>query len=266
MATKKKVKKKLSLRDRMAAKKIELAKSGEGNFLIEYLKDETTYRVRLLPQIDEEADFVQEVTSFYLGQELKSVYSPASIGEPCALMEAYQELKKSKNEEDREMAEKMSIRKAFLTPVIFYKDGKGKKVDEERSGKLVKIAKSVYNQLIDLYLDEDEWGDITDPKNGYDIKITRTGKGKNDTSYDAKPCKNTPIPKKWKKPVDLSEMVNAVLATYDETVIARDKFLGLDAEDEDDGKSKKKSKKSKSKSSSKKSKSKKKSKKRKSDI
>lgn len=248
MATKKKKK---SLKDRLKAKKSELASRG-GKGSVEYLKDEGTYRIRILPMIDEEADFIEEVTSFYLGNDIGSVYSPDTFGEPCALMDAYQELKKSDDEEDNELAKSMSPRKAYLTPVVFYKDLKGKKVDTERSGKLLKISKGVYQQLIDLYLDDDEWGDLTDPKKGYDIKITRTGKGKFDTEYDAKPCKNSPIPKEFKKPVDLQAMIKEIIAPYDDTVEKRDQFLGLGADDDDDDAPKKKSKKgSKSKSKSK---------------
>lgn len=264
-------KKKKSLREKMKEKKKELESRGNSNQFVEYLKEEGTYRVRLLPPVDDDAEFIQEVTSFYLGKDLGSAYSPVSIGEPCALMEAYNELKESNDEEDQEMAKNMSPRTSYLAPVIFYKDSKGKKVDDDRSGKLLKISKTSYQQIIDLYLDEDEWGDLTDPKNGYDIKITRTGKGKNDTSYDVKPCKNSPLPKSWRKPVDLDEMVKNVLATYDETVEKRDKYLGLEPDEDEDEKPKKKksSKKSSSKSSksSKNGKSKKeKSKKKKGDI
>lgn len=259
MALKKKKKK--SLKDRLKEKKVQLASRG-GSSNIEYLKDEGTYRIRILPMVDEEADFIEEVLSFYLGNDMGSVYSPGTNGEPCALLETYNELKKSDDEEDNELAKTMSPRNSYLTPVIFYKDLKGKKVDTERSGKLLKISKGVYQQLIDLYLDDDEWGDLTDPKKGYDIKITRTGKGKFDTEYDAKPCKNTPIPKEFKKPVDLQEMVKGIIASYDDTVEARDKFLGLDEDDEDD-KPKKNSKKKSSKTKIKKKKS---SKKKKGDI
>lgn len=261
-------KKKKSLKEKLEAKKKQLAQRGGGKSMVEYLKDEGTYRVRLLPILNDDAEFIGEIKSFYLGNDIRTVYSPDTIGEPCALTEAYNELKKSDDEDDAEMAKKMSPRNSYLAPVIFYKDLKGKKVDEERSGKLLKISKGVYSQLIDLYLDDDEWGDLTDPKDGYDIKITRTGKGLMDTEYDAKPCKNSPLPKKWKTPVDLDQMIKDLIPSYDETVEKRDEFLGLDSDHDEDDEPKKKSKKSKKKVLSKKTKKKvsSKKKKKKSDI
>jgi len=254
-------KKKLSLKEKMAKKKKELSQRGGGKSNVEYLKDEGTYRVRLLPIINEEDEFIKEAKSFYLGKDAGSVYSPDTFGDPCALTESYNELKASDNEEDIELAKKMSPRNSYLAPVIFYKDAKGKKVDDEKGVKLLKLSKGVYSQIIDLYLDEDEWGDLTDPKKGYDIKITRTGKGLMDTEYDCKPCKNSPLLAKYKTPVDLDKMVKDLVASYDDTVEARDTFLGISSDDDDDKPKKKKTKPSSKKSSTKDDKPKKKKKK-----
>ena len=43
-------------------------------------------------------------------------------------------------------------------------DEKGSKVDYEGKDKGVLVPRSVYQDIIDLYLDEDEAGDMTDPK------------------------------------------------------------------------------------------------------
>ena len=230
MATKKK-----SLKQRLADQKKEIASKGKGGFILRQ-KEEGTIRLRILPT-GEDNDFCAEITSFYLGndKELGEVLSPATIGEPCALMEAYNELKSSGNEDDIELAKKMIPRQKYVIPVITYKDAKGKEVDTENSNRLFQIAGSVYNQIIDLFLDEDEWGDMTDPKKGYDLKITRTGKGKFDTSYTVSACKNTPLPKEYMKTVvNLEEMVKSKLATYEETLEKKLRFLGDTDDDEED--------------------------------
>ena len=230
MATKKK-----SLKQRLADQKKDLASKGKGGYILRQ-KDEGTLRLRILPTGDDN-DFCAEITSFFLGtdKELGEVLSPATFGEPCALMEAYNELKNSGDDDDLEIAKKMVPRQKYVIPVIMYKDLKGTQVDTESSKRLFQIASSVYNQIIDLYLDEDEWGDMTDPKNGYDLKITRTGKGKFDTSYTVSACKNTPLPKEYQKEVvNLEEMVKAKIASYEETVEKKIRFLGTSEDDEED--------------------------------
>lgn len=225
-------KKKKSLKQRMKEKKEELNKKG-GNFNILRQKDEGTIRVRVLPT-GEDNEFVAEVLQFWLGKGIDSVISPETFGEPCALLEKYHELKDSDDEADKDLAKKLMPKRKYLMPVLVYADLKGKKVNDEDSGKLLQITNGLYQEIIDFYLDEDEWGDMTDPKNGYDLKITRTGKGQFDTTYTVAPCKNTAMPKEWRKEVDLDDMVRKETAGYEETVTALDKFMGSALEDEDD--------------------------------
>ena len=106
------------------------------------------------------------------------------------------------------------------------------------------VPSSVYQDIIELYLDEDEAGDMTDPKRGYDIKIERSGSGQYDTSYSVRNCKPTKIDKDLVKPVDLEALVRAQIKSYDELEEELDKFLNNsdDEDDYDDDEPKKKSK------------------------
>lgn len=229
-----------SLKERLKTKRQELSERGsKGNVL--FVK-EGTLRVRLLP-VGPDKEFIEEVTHFYLGADLKSVYSPSTYGEPCAIMEAYQELKGSKDEDDKDLAKKLVPKKAYFAAVVVYNDEKGKSVNEEDSGKLIKITGGVYQDIIDLFLDDDEAGDMTDPKDGYDIKIKRTGKGQFDTEYSVMPCKPTKLDKKWSKPVDLEKLIKKEIASYEETEEKLEAFLGVAKDDDDDDKPKKKKKK-----------------------
>ena len=65
-------------------------------------------------------------------------------------------------------------------------------------------------------MDEDEAGDMTDPRTGYDIKIIRSGSGKNDTTYSARACKPTKLDKKYSGNVDLESIVRSQIKDYDE--------------------------------------------------
>lgn len=231
---------KLSRADRLKKKRVELkTKGGGGN--ITFLK-EGTLRVRLLP-VNEEADFVMEVTQFYLGQTIKGVFSPSTFGQPCAIMEKYEELKSSSDDDDKELAKKFTPKKKFLAACIVL-DDKGQKVDEEKGVTLVQLTSGLYQELIDLYLDDEEWGDMTDPESGYDIKLTRTGSGMMDTEYSCKPCKNTALPKKYNKEIDLEEMVKSIIPSYEETQDKINQFLGggVDSDDDEEEKPKKTSK------------------------
>lgn len=255
-------KKQLSLKERMAKKKEQLKKGGgSGKSGIIFIK-EGTIRVRVLPT-GEENDFVFEVIQFYLGGEIKGVFSPATFGAPCAIMEAYEELKNSDDPDDKELAKKFVPKRKFLMPVAVYKDIKGKELDTDNSGKLVQLTAGLYQDIIDLYLDEDEWGDMTDIKEGYDLKLSRSGKGMTDTEYTVQPCKNTKAPKEYsKEEIDLETKIKEVIPSYEETQEYVEKFLHLGGEeDEDDSPKKKKKKGSKVKTSKTKTKVKKKKKK-----
>ena len=158
---------KSTLKERMLKKKEELKARGSKGDII-YLK-EGTLRVRPLP-VGDENDFVVEVTQFYLGAEIKGVYSPSTFGLPCAIMEKYNELKESSDPDDKELAKKFVPKKKYLMPVVVFADEKGKQIDKEKSGRMVQLTNGLYQEIIDLYLDEDEWGDMTDTEEGYDLK------------------------------------------------------------------------------------------------
>lgn len=231
---------KLSLKERLKKQKEEMKSRGEGGKVL-YIKEGTT-RVRIPPIDDDELGY--EVTYFYLNEKLKGIYSAATFDEECPALEAYHDLKNSKDEDDLELAKKLSPKKAYMIPVIVYADEKGKSIDPDKSGKLMKIPAGVYQSIIDLYLDEDEWGDMTDPKEGYDIKIVRTGKGKNDTEYSVVACKNTPLEKEYaKKPINLSKLVRGLIEPYEDVKSKINEFLGDDDDDDEDDKPKKKKKK-----------------------
>ena len=226
-----------SLKERLRKKQSELkSKGGSGNIL--FLKDGQTVRARVLPA-GKEQEFVIEVIQFYLGSEIKGVISPATFGEPCAIYDAYNELKSSKDNEDKEMAKKFNPRRRYLAYCVLYKDDRGKEVDEN-SPKFVLLTSSQYQKILDLYMDEAEWGDMTQlDDNGYDLKFGRTGSGKMDTEYTVAPCKNTSCPKPFAKTHDIVQEVHKIMPSFEETKELLDKFLGSSVIDEEEEESKK---------------------------
>lgn len=234
---KKPIKTKKDLKSRLRSKAEKLKKKGGDGQLL-FVK-EGTIRYRVMNP-GEDNDFSAEVIQFYLGPEIKGVISPASMGKPCAIMEKYEALKKSKRDSDKELAKRMVPKTKFLIPVVPYKDLKGKEVDEQNAGRLLMVTKGITESAIDLYLDDD-WGDMTDPINGYDIKIKREGSTMTDTEYSLSPCPRSKAPKGFGKPIDLEKMVEAILPSYEETEEILAKYMSTSGEEEEDnGGSKKK--------------------------
>lgn len=226
------------LADRLRKKKEELSKKGGGGNL--FFFKEGTHRMRLLP-VAGEKEFAIEATYFYLGNDIKGVVSPVTFGEPCAIMEAYQKLKNSSDEDDRDMAKKIAPKKRYFALHIKYKDEKGKQVDEEAGIKLAILTNQLYQDLIDLYLDE-EAGDMTDPKKGYDVKYKRSGSGQFDTEYSVLRCNPTPLAKKYAaKTYDPEAELRKIIPSYEETQAIVKKVLGTS--EKSAGKSLKKKKK-----------------------
>jgi hypothetical protein len=195
---------------------------------------------------EEEKDWSLEAVVFFLGKEIGYVVSPHTFGEKCAIMNAYNELVGSKKESDRKFAKTFKPNKKFFVASGKYEDEKGKEpiyTGDNNGIKPCMLAPGQYQDLLDLFLDEDEAGDFTHPDEGYDIKYRRTGKGMLDTEYSLIACKSTPLAKKWRKmiPVDIEQMVRDITPSYKETKALLEQFMNLDPEEDTKTSKKKKS-------------------------
>lgn len=215
----------LSTREKMLARKKALESGGNNNG-ITYIKP-GTIRVRILPP-PQDAEIGCEITQFYLKKGENPILSPATFDEPCPILEKYKELKNSDDEDDMALAKNLQPKRRYILAVSIYKDLKGKEIDPSQVGVMLQIPKTVYQDIIDLYLDEEEWGDMTDIKNGYDIKIKKEGSGQMDTTYSVTPCSKTPIDKKFVKEVDLEQEIRKLIKPYDEIEKELNKFLSGD--------------------------------------
>lgn len=231
-----------STREKMLARKKQLESKGSGGSGFVFPKEGTT-RVRIKSQGDDK-ELGLEIVQFYLEGE-GGIISPATFDEPCPFMEKYNELRSSKDDDDKELAKHLVPRRRYVIGGIVFEDDKGSKVDYEGKDKGILIPRAVYQDIIDLYLDEDEAGDMTDPVSGYDIKIIRSGAGKFDTTYSARACKPTKLDKKYQGEVDLESIVRNQIKSYDELEEILNKFLKEDhsSDSDDEEKPKKKPKK-----------------------
>ena len=231
----------MSTRERMIQRKKKLEERSNGGGGLIFPK-KGTLRVRLMDQGDDK-ELGLEVIQFYLGKDKGGIISPATFDEPCPFMEKYQELKGSDDEDDQELAKKLVPRRRYIVGGTCYKDEKGKEVDTDRVCKPILIPRSVYQGITDLYLDEDDWGDMTDSEEGYDIKITRAGEGLMDTTYTVNPCPGRkPLDPKYRKEMFLEEIIRGQMKSYDELEEMLNEFMGssFNDDDEEDEKPKKK--------------------------
>lgn len=231
----------MSTRERMLERKKKFAEKSSGGGII--FPKEGTMRVRLVSQ-GPDKELGLEVIQFY-SPKLGGIISPATFDEPCPFMDKFKELKNSSDEEDQALAKLITPRRRYLVGGTLYKDEKGKEIDTDNVCKPILVPRSVYQDIIDLYLDEDDWGDMTDHSEGYDIKITRSGKGKTDTTYSVTACPKGKNPKEqYIQDIDLEEIIRGQMLSYDELEEKLDDFLngaGTDDDEEEDTPKKKSS-------------------------
>lgn len=240
---------KKSLRERMEERRAQLQKGG-GTFDY-FIFKEGTSRLRHV-DVGEEMEPAFEVQYVFINKDEGGFISPATFGEKCAFKEAYEQLAKSKKEEDKGFAKKIQPKRKFVSLAYRYKDDKGTEVDSENGVKLALLTKSQYEAMIDLWLDEEN-GDFTNPNTGYDLKHKRVGSGQMDTKYTVIACKPSKAVKDYRGPYNLEEAIRAKVPTYKETKRLLDIAFNLAPEDDDhdhtessgESKKSKKSKKSK---------------------
>jgi hypothetical protein len=222
-----------TLREKLKQKREEIKRRASGGSSNLIFMKEGSYRFRILP-VGDEKDWSAEIKQYYLGPEIKGVISPLTINEDCPIAEMRAKLVEAKGEANLELAKKLSPRTRYVIPVVVYEDETGKKVNEADSGKLLLVTSSVVDQLIEFFFEPD-LGDFTDTKEGYDIKIRRSGSGLTDTSYMVTAMRPSKSPKGWDKEVDLPEMVRKLVPSYEEVEEKLAEYMaGFDMGDPDD--------------------------------
>lgn len=222
--------------------KLNESRGGGGGSNTSYLKiNDGRNVVRVLPPREGAESFEQEVFVHYgvnktQNDNGKTVTCPTTHGEDkaCPICEATKQLfKLSKKKDDRfeKEAKRMGRKKRVYYNVISrdedlsaysYKDNKWvKTVDgtevEESPVKVMNSGVNVLKAIFGLIVDP-EYGDVTDPVEGLDLIITKTGSGF-DTKYEVKSVrKESPIGLEgWETALtDLS--VFARVKTYEEIV------------------------------------------------
>jgi len=157
--------------------------------------------VRFLPAYKEGGDFFLETSIHFGVREGLHLVCNRFYGEPCYVCEIVQKLRMSEDPNDVARARRMAPRKRVFYNIVDLNA-------QEVGVQVFASGASIFKQLLSYFYDPD-WGDLTDPKHGYDVVIERKGTGL-ETEYTVRPRKNpTPIEdEEWlNQLIDLDQFV-----------------------------------------------------------
>ena len=141
--------------------------------------------IRILPETGDMEFIFQEVGRHQF-PDGKKVYCPkfTSVGAlECPICELVDELYSDGDPSSVRLAKSIKLRRSYWMNVI--------NRDDPDAGPLIFTpGVKIFNQIQNLVGDPD-YGDISDPEDGLDLVIIRTGTGGLDTDYDVKPRRNS---------------------------------------------------------------------------
>lgn len=186
----------------------------------------------LWPKGDSEYFYSDGYLHFGIGPDGKSVATcPKTWGqkEKCPICEMVEQLQKSKNKDDKKLADDIKAKRRIYINVI-------NRDDEEETPKVLPIGATIFKGLLETICDAD-YGDITDPDTGHDVTITRKGQGLK-TEYTVLPKpKATPVSETQAPEEIEAEMTDLnslfIKKSYDELKALLD-GEETDSEDEDE--------------------------------
>jgi hypothetical protein len=122
--------------------------------------------VRLLSFPDNDGQPFKELWFYYNIGNNPGLLSPKQFSKPDPIQELINKLRDEGSKESYELAKKLYPKMRCYAPVIV-------RGQEHEGVRIWSFGKMVYQSLLNIMLDED-YGDITDPLEGRDIKVTCT--------------------------------------------------------------------------------------------
>jgi hypothetical protein len=190
--------------------------------------------VRLLAFSDNEDGLPFSERWFYynIGSN-PGLLAPYQFGNPDPIQELITKLRDEGTKESYELAKKLYPKTRFYAPVIV-------RGEEEKGVRVWSFGKTVYQSLLNVMLDED-YGDITDPTEGRDVKVMCTKQpGRMWATTEVRPRgKQSPLSpqksqmKEWLDSIpDLENMYEA--KSYDALAKIINDWLNDDTDEDDD--------------------------------
>jgi len=122
------------------------------------------HTVRLLSFPDNDGQPFKERWFYYNIGNNPGLLAPKQFGDPDPIQELINNLRDDASKESYELAKKLYPKMRCYAPVIV-------RGEEDKGVRLWSFGKTVYQSLLNIMLDED-YGDITDPTEGRDVKVT----------------------------------------------------------------------------------------------
>tara|TARA_B100000131_G_scaffold323267_1_gene381215 strand:- start:25797 stop:26579 length:783 start_codon:yes stop_codon:yes gene_type:complete len=194
--------------------------------------EETT--VRLLSFPDNDGQPFKERWFYYNIGNNPGLLAPYQFGQPDPIQELINKLRDDGSKESYELAKKLYPKMRSYAPVVV-------RGEEDKGVRLWSFGKTVYQSLLNIMLDED-YGDITDPTDGRDVKVVCTkAPGRMWASTEVRPrgkqstlSDNAATAKEWLDNIpDLDEMYTC--KTYEELEKIVNDWLNGDTEQDSDG-------------------------------
>ena len=124
---------------------------------------ESTVRLLSFPDNDEQP--FKELWFYYNIGSNPGLLSPNQFGKPDPIQELINKLRSDDTKESYDLAKKLYPKMRSFVPVIV-------RGEEDKGVRLWSFGKMVYQDLLKFMLDADYAPDITDPKVGFDIKVS----------------------------------------------------------------------------------------------
>ena len=142
--------------------------SGNTNSRSTFWKPEegNDYKVRLLSFPDNDGQPFKELMFYYNIPGQRGLLAPSQFGKPDPIQELITKLRDEGTKESYEMAKKLYPKMRVYAPVIV-------RGEEDKGVQIWGFGKLVYQSLLAIFMDED-YGDITDPKEGRDVTVRCT--------------------------------------------------------------------------------------------
>lgn len=179
----------------------------------------TKARIRLLPVGDDLPGhrFISYYCSSLQGEK-KGSTSPATFGKPCPIEDAFDKIRRTADKDDRDAAyEFINKNTEYWVPCVV----RGDEGDARKPKIRIHAAKkTVYEQIQTYFLDDDFGEDISDPENGRDLLIKKTGQGRQGTKWSCEKMDPTPIHE--------DEEIAEALVAAGESFDVRERFYPVD--------------------------------------
>jgi len=126
--------------------------------------EEGDHTVRIVPYSDNDGQPFKERWFYYNVGENRGILAPKQFGKPDPIQELINKLRDEGSPESAELCKRLYPKMRGYAPVVV-------RGEEEKGVQLWSFGKMVYQDILNIMLDPD-YGDITDPLEGRDIKVS----------------------------------------------------------------------------------------------